>query len=71
MSDQTYLTAAYICMIGALALWTWTVFARSNSLQQKIDSLEKHSQKMMQAPKKVQKKMSDEVEIWTSAENFV
>tara|TARA_B100000676_G_C18034253_1_gene820758 strand:+ start:1040 stop:1216 length:177 start_codon:yes stop_codon:yes gene_type:complete len=41
MSDQTYLTAAYICMIGALALWTWTVFARSNSLQQKIDSLEK------------------------------
>ena len=40
MSDQTYLTAAYICMIGALALWTWTVFARSNSLQQKIDSLE-------------------------------
>ena len=41
MSDQTYLTAAYICMIGALALWTWTVFARSNSLQRKIDSLEK------------------------------
>ena len=41
MSDQTYLTAAYICMIGALALWTWTVLARSNSLQQKIDSLEK------------------------------
>tara|TARA_Y100000768_G_C23967349_1_gene678530 strand:- start:649 stop:822 length:174 start_codon:yes stop_codon:yes gene_type:complete len=41
MSDQTYLTAAYICMIGALALWTWTVFARSNSLQEKIDSLEK------------------------------
>ena len=40
MSDQTYLTAAYICMIGALALWTWTIFARSNSLQQKIDSLE-------------------------------
>ncbi len=41
MSDQTYLTAAYICMIGALALWTWTVFARSNSLQERIDSLEK------------------------------
>ena len=40
MSDQTYLTAAYICMIGALALWTWPVFARSNSLQEKIDSLE-------------------------------
>ena len=41
MSDQTYLTEAYICMIGGLALWTWTVFARSKSLQEKIDSLEK------------------------------
>ena len=41
MSDQTYLTVAYICMIGGLALWTWTVFARSESLQEKIDSLEK------------------------------
>tara|TARA_B100000945_G_scaffold145751_2_gene116723 strand:+ start:4112 stop:4273 length:162 start_codon:yes stop_codon:yes gene_type:complete len=28
-------------MIGGLALWTWTVFARSKSLQEKIDSLEK------------------------------
>ena len=41
MSGQTYLTVAYLGMIGALALWTWTVFARSNSLQHKIDSLEK------------------------------
>ena len=41
MSDQTYLTVANICMIGGLALWTWTVFARSKSLQEKIDSLEK------------------------------
>ena len=41
MSDQTYLTVAYICMIGGLALWTWTVFARSKSLQEKIDSLKK------------------------------
>ena len=45
-------------------------FARSNSLQQKIDSLENALSKMTQAPK-AQKKMSDEVEIWTSAENFV
>ena len=41
MRDQTYLTVAYICMIGGLALWTWSVFARSKSLQEKIDSLEK------------------------------
>lgn len=41
MNDLTYLTVAYLGMIGALALWTWTVFARSKSLQKKIDSLEK------------------------------
>ena len=26
MSGQTYLTVAYLGMIAALALWTWTVF---------------------------------------------
>jgi len=41
MSGQTYLTVAYLGMIGALALWTWTVFARSKSLEAKIDSLVK------------------------------
>ena len=41
MTGQTHLTVAYICMIGALALWTWTVFARSKTLQNKIESLEK------------------------------
>lgn len=41
MSGQTYLTVAYLGMIGALALWTWTVFARSKTLQNRIDSLEK------------------------------
>ena len=41
MSGQSYLVAAYLGMIGALALWTWTVFARSKSLEAKINSLEK------------------------------
>ena len=41
MNGQTYLIAAYLGMIGALAIWTWTVFARSKNLQSKIDSLEK------------------------------
>ena len=41
MSGQTYLTVAYLGMSGALAIWTWTVFARSKTLQNKIDSLEK------------------------------
>ena len=41
MSGQNYLVAAYLGMIGALALWTWTVFARSKTLEAKINSLEK------------------------------
>ena len=41
MNGDTYLVLAYIGMIGALGFWTWTVFARSKSLQSKIDSLEK------------------------------
>ena len=41
MSGQTYLIAAYLGMIGALSLWTWTVFARSKTLEAKIASLEK------------------------------
>ena len=41
MRGQTYLIVAYLGMLGALALWTWTVFARSKSLESKINSLEK------------------------------
>tara|TARA_B100001094_G_C18184770_1_gene803070 strand:- start:3238 stop:3387 length:150 start_codon:yes stop_codon:yes gene_type:complete len=40
VSGQTYLVAAYLGMIGALAIWTWTVFARSKTLEAKIESLE-------------------------------
>ncbi|MEE2985750.1 MAG: hypothetical protein VX366_05990 [Candidatus Thermoplasmatota archaeon] len=41
MSDLTYLTVAYLGMIGALALWTWTVFSRSKNLEAKIEALQK------------------------------
>ena len=41
MADNTYLTIAYLGMIGAIALWTWNVFSRSKSLEAKIISLEK------------------------------
>ena len=41
MSGQTYLIVAYLGVLGALALWTWTVYARSKSHESKIDSLEK------------------------------
>ena len=41
MSDMMYLTVAYLGMIGAIALWTWTVFARSKKLEEKIASMER------------------------------
>ena len=41
MNDNIYLAVAYLGMIAGLAIWTWTVFARSKSLEAKISSLEK------------------------------
>ena len=41
MSDMMYLTVAYLGMIGAIALWTWTVFAKSKKLEEKIASMER------------------------------
>tara|TARA_B100000989_G_scaffold45444_1_gene29081 strand:- start:11476 stop:11694 length:219 start_codon:yes stop_codon:yes gene_type:complete len=40
MSELTHLTLAYLGMIGAIAIWTWTVFSRSKKLEQKIVILE-------------------------------
>lgn len=40
MSELTHLTLAYLGMIGAIAIWTWTVFSRSKRLEQKIIILE-------------------------------
>ena len=40
MSSLTHLTLAYLGMIGAIAIWTWTVFSRSKRLEQKIATLE-------------------------------
>ena len=40
MSSLTHLTIAYLGMIGAIAIWTWTVFSRSKRLEQKIATLE-------------------------------
>lgn len=41
MSGQIYLAVAYLAMISALAIWTWTVLSRSNSLEGRIEALEK------------------------------
>jgi len=40
MSGQIYLAVAYLAMISALAIWTWTVLSRSNSLEGRIEALE-------------------------------
>ena len=40
MSELPHLTLAYLGMIGAIAIWTWTVFSRSKKLEQKIVILE-------------------------------
>ena len=42
MADgMTYLAVAYLGMLIAIAIWTWTVFSRSNDLEQRIDAVER------------------------------
>ena len=38
---MTYLAVAYIGMLIAIGLWTWTVFSRSNDLEQRIKAVER------------------------------
>ncbi|MDP6870067.1 MAG: hypothetical protein QGI21_04775 [Candidatus Poseidoniaceae archaeon] len=40
MTDMTHLAIAYIGMIAALGIWTWTIMSRSNSLEDRIAALE-------------------------------
>ena len=43
MADgMTYLAVAYLGMLIAIAIWTWTVFSRSNDLEQRIDAVERN-----------------------------
>ena len=36
----TYLAVAYIGMLFAIGIWTWTVFARSKDLEQRLHAIE-------------------------------
>ena len=36
-----YLAVAYLGMLIAIGLWTWTVFSRSNDLEQRIKAVER------------------------------
>ncbi|CAI8336948.1 MAG: Uncharacterised protein [Euryarchaeota archaeon UBA443] len=38
---MTYLAVAYLGMLIAIGLWTWTVFSRSNDLEQRIKAVER------------------------------
>ena len=38
----TYLAVAYLGMLVAIGIWTWTVFTRSNELEQRINAVEEY-----------------------------
>ena len=40
MDDKTYLSIAYLGMIFAIAIWTWTIVSRSRTLEQRIVAME-------------------------------
>ena len=41
MEGLTHLALAYLGMLGAIALWTWTVVRRSQRLEQRLAALER------------------------------
>ena len=40
MDDKTYLSIAYVGMIFAIAIWTWTIVSRSRTMEQRIIAME-------------------------------
>ena len=38
---MTYLAVAYLGMLIAIGIWTWTDFSRSNDLEQRIQAVER------------------------------
>ena len=40
MDDKTYLSIAYLGMIFAIAIWTWTIVSRNRTLEQRIIAME-------------------------------
>ena len=40
MNGEPQLAIAYLGMITALGIWTWTVFSRSKKLEERIEALE-------------------------------
>ena len=40
MEGTNYLTVAYLGMIAAIAIWTWTVVVRSRSIEARLEAVE-------------------------------
>lgn len=54
MEGLSYLALAYLGMLGAIALWTWTVVRRSQRLEQRLAALERAGAKpTVEAPANV------------------
>ena len=41
VEGMTYLAVAYLGMLVAIALWTWTVVQRSRRLDERLEALER------------------------------
>lgn len=40
MEGTNYLTVAYLGMIAAIAIWTWTIVVRSRSIEARLEAVE-------------------------------
>ncbi|HII20248.1 MAG TPA: hypothetical protein HA312_03405 [Candidatus Poseidonia sp.] len=52
MEGMTYLAVAYLGMLVAIALWTWTVVQRSRRLDERLEALERVESGEPEAPEK-------------------
>ena len=52
MEGMTYLAVAYLGMLVAIALWTWTVVQRSRRLDERLEALERADRGDAEATKK-------------------
>ena len=52
VEGMTYLAVAYLGMLVAIALWTWTVVQRSRRLDERLEALEGVETGEPEAPEK-------------------
>ena len=52
VEGMTYLAVAYLGMLVAIALWTWTVVQRSRRLDERLEALERVESGKPEAPEK-------------------